>query len=323
MLVSPQSAGANPAVTQREVDTLTLRNVPVAYGWTLYAVQYGFYPAALVGFDFVRLDRDAGHLSADVRVELPRQWLPLLLDAKTRRPVATRHRGDWYLKPRYRHEDVLLEIVATSSERYPVEVPFGEFFHKPSQGFPEPFTSVSRPISLEMEGAAGDYPSDAYSLGARVYLVLPKGVLLRLGSRSHNSLTRVLPTTLLARRTPSLRSIDLRMGAKEQIFSAFVIVASTPVGPRVVGYLLAFAPLLLVLAAIVFSRWGSRPGGRETVLALVGSVLSVPPLRVVLVPQDINGLTRLDWILLADVAFASMVAVVLLLRSKRLERVEA
>jgi hypothetical protein len=41
-----------------------------------------------VGFDFSGFSRDTGQLAAEVRVSLPREWLPVPLDAKTLSPVA-------------------------------------------------------------------------------------------------------------------------------------------------------------------------------------------------------------------------------------------
>lgn len=115
------------------------------------------------------------------------------------------------------------------------------------------------------------------------------------------------PVSVSIQPNPSL--VDWRMSTLDNCGGCVGMVFQRPAHVRFFVYGVALAPLLLGLSAAL--HWLNDRASRSAPIELGAALLALLPLRDVLVPDDIPGITRLDHLLGGEVVLiAAAVAVV-------------
>lgn len=295
--------------------------VTLNYGATITVLQGTNLGAECVlGLDLERLDRGSNELQTTARIGCSDRLLEKLVDPAGR-PIADRRHGTWHLtNPRTR---VYLDVIVRNNsppQAERIRFDLRELFRsRPEQDFPPHHLRVTltRPLNIGAVGNAGAFPDEGYTVGGRVTALLKGHVYLRLGGRGKPLRDYTfLPVTLAARETPRFRHLAARIAVLDEIFPAFGLIVREAGSRRLFTYLLAIAPLILVLVAlrVARTRGGLSP---EALLPLAVGLLALPPLRQTLVPADINTLTRVDWLLILDVFAIAAVATRSVYRARR------
>jgi hypothetical protein len=306
-----------------KVVRIPLMPVHILHGWDAEALQRTPRNVAFVTFDLRSFRRDTTELSARIIIAFPRRWLPQIRSTRTGRPVAHLRRGVWDLSPRYEHVKMLFIIRSSDPDKsYLQRIPLAEMYRRPdvSDAVRRIRVAYYRRLDIELVGSPSKFPDDSYTMKGQAGVFLTGPVALRYGSETHHVMTRVLPLALLASRSPALRDLSVHMGSVGPLDTSFAIKAHTPRSRRVMTYILACAPLLLLLAALWFALTGPPAPSWETMLPLGLGLFAVPSIRAVLVPSDAAGLTRLDWLLLTEVVGVVIVIFTTVWRSVRQRR---
>ena len=114
------------------------------------------------------------------------------------------------------------------------------------------------------------------------------------------------PVSVSMQPNPSL--VDWRVSALEACGGCVGLVFQRPAHVRFFVYGVALAPLLLGLSAAL--HWLSDRSSRSAPIELGAALLALLPLRDVLVPDDIPGITRLDHLLGAEVVLIAVAVAV-------------
>jgi len=202
-----------------------------------------------------------------------------------------------------------------------------------------------------LAGPIREYPSDYHQLSTNVEIRLPKGFTLSGATQEEVSglgtLTTTLPHMIRIRssqgmegRTISLLRSDTSLPLPRSIDEPRITATNvnTMAGPpttqvdmpsqddvdlrmlmvrewrtQLFVYLVAFLPLALLTALVTGALLSS--GGESTVTGitvnLAVATLAILPLRAVLVPPDLQGLTRIDYILVIQLLLIISVAFLL------------
>jgi hypothetical protein len=155
---------------------------------------------------------------------------------------------------------------------------------------------LAKSVDFQLLGSAGDYPSDQWRIALDLVIWLPGGVHIpvTVGGESDDE---VIPLV-------SVRSYS-GFNAHEEEGNATL---TRPFSVQCLLYTITLAPLLLAFAAVV-SRRRANPAPAEAPLELAAALISIFALRSVLVPGDLPGLTRIDYLLAVQtVAIISAVA---------------
>jgi hypothetical protein len=209
-----------------------------------------------------------------------------------------------------------------------METPFG-----PTVTVPVPlrrFSNFSRLVRLPLQGKPNRYPQDWYEGDALVYVVLPNDLHYVGGAGPIES--SFMPAKLaLGAGSDTGLAIDYQLATKDDRSEAefrFAPVQRFRILMRRDGLTQAFVwtmgiiPLLLLLMALVQAsqswRGKSIAVGAGTALSLEAvALLAILPLRQVLVPPEVRGLTTVDFLLGAELAAFIVLIVVQYERSLR------
>ncbi|WP_143050914.1 hypothetical protein [Amycolatopsis pretoriensis] len=147
-------------------------------------------------------------------------------------------------------------------------------------------------VKLPLTAASQRFPDDQYSLHQAFDLLLPDGYTLS-GTKNKSLSLAVLPL-----RNEALT--DWRTVVRNTSPTWYVeLLLERSSNVRKFVYGVAIAPLVLGLAAMVI--WLRR---RDRVpFELAAAILALLPLRSVLVPNDVPGITRLDTVLGIELVF--------------------
>jgi hypothetical protein len=162
---------------------------------------------------------------------------------------------------------------------------------------------LNKDLQLELTGDPEQYPSDVYRVSATVSLELPDGIVINspLDEFSHMVSTAVQAASTLSGRDTYYIAQDTDTEILELRDLQFAIVRDF--WSRTFIYSVVFTPLLLALViGDLIRRMGlRRPESAAVVLiSLAAVLLTLLPLRAVLVPPDIPDLTRVDRALTAE-----------------------
>jgi hypothetical protein len=163
---------------------------------------------------------------------------------------------------------------------------------------PHERNDLSFPLDIPLKGSPDDYPQDAYRLDMVLIYTFPPSIQLPQPPPSTTELPfdpgRIEESVAISSGNKLttyggnevIRSISLSFGRQWQ-YSFYI-------------YVLATVPLLFdfLFLHVVFSRLGTRDSSLlDAMVALILTTLAILPLRLVLVPADIEGLTRVDLLL--------------------------
>lgn len=238
-------------------------------------------------------------------------------------------------------EDFLASSISSDSET--CEEKTGDIINRPTQ--------VRVPTELSvLAGPAREYPSDYHQLSANVQITLPRGFTLRGATQEDVSGLGPQPTTLphairlrssqgMEGRTISLLRPEASLPLPRSIDEPRVAVtsvdrmASLPTSQvdvpgqddvdlrllvvrswRTQGFIYAVAclPLVLLLALVsILVSSGRASNFTDITVNLAVATLAILPLRAVLVPSDLQGLTRIDYILMLQLLIVISMAFLL------------
>jgi hypothetical protein len=159
------------------------------------------------------------------------------------------------------------------------------------------------PVTIPLKGYAGWYPQDKYTANVSLAVTLPAGMTPSLDTGGYAQVHSVQGGTVAndwnVSVTPAPKSFQQIVSNADDTFQ---IALSRDWYNQFFVYTVALIPMLFALLFfhLLFFAGGGHGIGRSFehfTEALVVSVLSVLPLRVVLVPGDISGLTRVDLVL--------------------------
>jgi hypothetical protein len=248
-------------------------------------------------------------------------------------------RGSMNIKSDY--SELPLEVSILSRPNYVHEVPLKSFYTVSS--IRQAAGLVSSPVTLAMSGNPESYPSDVYRLDIMVQMKLPKGLCLLntheddpflnsgCSRDEHLNPGKIEPTIKLIKDT-SLESRNIRystihnyvdlMPADANIWADDVddyriidgwmtdILISRDIGFTWYVYAITLIPGLfavILFRMFLLSRNVSATGVQSTLVGTVAVLLAILPLRGVLVPAEIQGLTRVDLILGMEALFVAFV----------------
>lgn len=238
-------------------------------------------------------------LSGTLEVILPPGLPPLMTD--NGKSVFYNCSASCIIYPRYANDDITVKIAVNGTG-----VNYEHFYLIPLKDFSAGSTLGLHDysVTLPLKGYAGWYPQDSYTGDITVALSLPSNAwgpnldtgphaqvhAVAGGTVANDYNVRVAPTP------SSFQSIE--SNARD----TFSVTISRDWYNQFFVYTVACIPVLFALLFfhLLFFAGGGHGIGRSFehfTEALVVSVLSVLPLRVVLVPGDISGLTRVDLVL--------------------------
>jgi hypothetical protein len=157
------------------------------------------------------------------------------------------------------------------------------------------------PVTIPVKGYAGNYPQDTYSADISLTLTFPSAQQFQTGKYSlvHSVQGGTLTNTYAV-------SVTQAPNSYQKLISNYPDTFLMSIGRNTANtffvYSVALIPTLfaILFMHLLFFSSGAQGLGKSFehfTEALVLSVLSVLPLRVVLVPGDISGLTRVDLLL--------------------------
>ncbi|GEM_PF-3414598 len=156
------------------------------------------------------------------------------------------------------------------------------------------------PVTIPLKGYAGQYPQDRYTANVSLGLAFPSGMKPSFETGIHREVRTLqagtVSNTYDVRTSPSPATYqNLVSNARD----TFALNISRNWYDEFFVFCVALIPTLfalLFLHLLFFSRQGRGTGPyfEHFTEALIVAILSVLPLRAVLVPGDISGLTRVD-----------------------------
>ena len=203
-------------------------------------------------------------------------------------------------KPQYANDNIVAKVLVTETAANfedLVNIPLKDVFSGSQLGLHE------YPLILPMKGYAGSYPQDRYTADVTLAVALPAGMTPNVdtgpyaqvksfdgGTVANSYNVDVKPTPKSFQQLESNANDTFGVTISRDWYEQFFVitVALIPV---------LFALLFFHLLFISSSGHGIGRSFEHFTEALVVSILSVLPLRVVLVPGDISGLTRVDLVL--------------------------
>lgn len=156
------------------------------------------------------------------------------------------------------------------------------------------------PVTIPLKGYAGWYPQDNYTADVSLAVALPAGMTPNVDTGAYAQVHSFLGGTVANDYAVSVKpSPSSFQQLESNANDTFAISISRDWYNQFFVYTVSLIPALfaLLFLHLLFFAGGSHGVGRSFehfTEALVVSVLSVLPLRVVLVPGDISGLTRVD-----------------------------
>jgi hypothetical protein len=226
--------------------------------------------------------------------------------------IAQQTLGVYRLRPDYSKEQLQLQIKSASSgTAQRISIPLEDVFNGNPATAASGWTSAIDILADVADFDSNSYPSDWYLFDVQLSAQLPAGVRqVPAGEKDFR-----LPFQTFRRKARSMRtavvetwpSEDDRLLVRVSRSSEFVLFV----------YAMSLLPLLLgtlILTSISVTRRHRLTN--DAVGWMIGAMLSVLPLRAVLVPAEIEGLTRVDLLLSCGIGLA--IAGAILKYSRRL-----
>jgi hypothetical protein len=182
----------------------------------------------------------------------------------------------------YASENAQITWIDSSGRQELLQIPFWKLVQYAWTGVP----ILNKRVNFQISGSPSGYPSDRWVISLDAVIRWPdfveKPVVIGLESSQESDL--VITTSGIS----SFHSHE-EVGKLE---------LSRPLTTQILLYSVILAPLLLVFAAGVSRLKAS--GGVEVPLELAAALISIFALRSVLVPAELPGLTRIDYLLAAE-----------------------
>jgi hypothetical protein len=238
-------------------------------------------------------------LQGVMTVILPARAQSNLIDINTNEPVIKCVFGNYcYIKKRYQSQPVYLEINIRDTNRrafrYFVKTTTLGKFDLTRSVTGE--TNVSIPLQVPVDGTPSLYPDDSYSVLLEVDLDILGVRDISAGLSSLKQAMQVDPSAISNTYSVGAHpDCQLRLaGTTPACTNSFKIEIQRLWVIRV--YVLALSLLPLAFSVLLFFAWPRERLG-ELLIGLVVVTLAILPLRSVLVPGDIRGLTDVDFVL--------------------------
>ena len=250
-----------------------------------------------ITFTAASLDPTLDELSGTLSVTLPPGLPPLIRDAHGKSVFQGSGTTPY---PQYANDKITVSLLVTNTPANKEDVfsiPLKNFSAGSNLGLHE------FPFTIPLNGFSGSYPQDVYSTTLTIALSLPAGWTPNINTGAHALVHTVDGGTVEnaynfnVKPTPASFN-ELESNAPD----TFQITISRNWYNEFFVFAVAVIPILFALLFfhLLFVAGGKHGIGRSFehfTEALVVSILSVLPLRVVLVPGDITGLTRVDLVL--------------------------
>ena len=175
------------------------------------------------------------------------------------------------------------------------------------------------PIQLPLAANPQAYPSDWYASNATIELLVPPTKILGVKRYDFGTLA---PYTLYVGASPGLgnKTVQVLNGFEEITYDADTIrllkiqlLLKRDIQTKLSVYSVSIVPLLLFLVSLAFLGRRDSSTSWDNFIGIGMGFLAVFSLRQVLVPDDVPGLTRIDFWLGVQSAF--LVAILLALRA--------
>ena len=250
-----------------------------------------------------RLRPQAGTLSASVGMCASASVLERLrATTGDREPVAEQTSRGFILKRRWRKSAIRVRIAGViPSGGAALRVPLADLVGAARSVAPGVSRATPGTIELPLLGQPDSYPFDWFSLQSSIDITVPPGMEFTEKESGGVSRTAFLPFRIVARTDPEVGDFDVEAtpdSSDAEILDVYVDrELSTKVFVCVVLLVpLVFAILLAITAgAARASSENAATAARNLLLGFVGVSLSLLPIRQVLVPSEIEGLTLVDW----------------------------
>jgi hypothetical protein len=202
--------------------------------------------------------------------------------------------------PMYANDNITVKVLVTGAGanfEQQEQIPLKDFSAGSTLGLHE------FPLALPLKGYSGWYPQDRYTGNITVALALPGNMAPSIDSGPHAQVHSVQGGTVANDYNVDVKPTPSTFQALESNANdTFAVTISRDWYNQFFVYTVALIPFLFAVLFfhLLFFAGGGHGIGRSFehfTEALVVSVLSVLPLRVVLVPGDITGLTRVDLVL--------------------------
>jgi hypothetical protein len=156
---------------------------------------------------------------------------------------------------------------------------------------------------MGLVGQSDEYPLDWYSSAAFVGVRLPRSVVYvppRRDPARDQEISFILPIQVDLRAAQALSDIDLRSNARRvtEAQDELRIAIGRRLSTKTFVFSLLAIPVLLALLIVAALRergFGDDNGLRDLILGITGATLAILPIRQVLVPASIPGVTLVDW----------------------------
>ena len=173
---------------------------------------------------------------------------------------------------------------------------------------PSVFVGASTSVDIPAVDVSNSYPSDTYLFDLSLATLAGPAASV---SGVPSSPFSAVPTQLVVGKGAALEGSDVAwtQASTAQEFGPFrgahVLVTRGRITQAFV-YAMAFLPLIIIVMMVhLFALGRTRPDRtdvRNLLLAMSGVFLAILPLRTVLVPPDVTGITRVDLILATELA---------------------
>jgi hypothetical protein len=173
-------------------------------------------------------------------------------------------------------------------------------------------TAGMDPVTLPLTGTSTNYPRDRYYTDGMWFLTLPSDVRTKDVSSVYTGtqLANTVPLKPQARVAPALHDFSVDIGAADVATPGDVLVVIGRLDQaKVFVFGLLCVPLLLAIALLTHVASLSARGNIDVLIGVGAILVALLPLRLVLVPTDIVGVTLVDVVLGTEVSILAAIAI--------------
>lgn len=264
------------------------------------------------------IDPTARLLRGVLTVYMPMGAQGRLIDANSRKTLALCAFDPYHCEtlPQFGNRRVTIYVTAINSKKRSFQ-DFQKVMRLRDFNFDHSITNrVSIPLDLPLDGFPEFYPSDFYNVDLTMNMIIDKTAMAGdtlFTQSTYGQKEQFQPGTLQAQwnviyqhppcitpRVPAAYQNLPGISKRVCFYNSYEISIQRTTSQILFVYVCASIPLIFSIVFIdaLFFRSPREPlSAQEFMLPLVAAVLAVLPIRVVLVPGDILGLTRVDFVL--------------------------
>jgi hypothetical protein len=267
-------------------------------------------PPLTIDLELTQVDRNSQAAMFVANVSTPPALL-LQIPGRSGQPAVRGAIGEYFLTRYGRGLSLPLRISATYGVglAYQTRIPLASVV----QSVNDNDRALTLRFTLPLQGTSTAFPSDWYELANDV-VVWPPTTYALADSAGVGQPSIPLRLTLTA--GPAMRGFSTAMVSKPNVDGSFLrLVINTDSATRTLAYATASVPILLAIVGLFLLAYKPRRNRsvlrvQELAVTIVLGVLAVLPIRQVIVPSELHGLTRID--LLLALGVTSSVGVLLL-----------